>query len=152
LMFSSSGDYNGRMNVTRRGVLIAILVVLVAAAWPVLWGIDQLYREPENYSLIEDGLWMGGNTERPPPGTRAVLNLCELDDPYRCEVHAWKSIRDAAPAPSIDWLKEQVDFIEAQRNAGRTTFVHCVQGASRSGLVVTAYLMRKHGWTRDKAI
>jgi protein-tyrosine phosphatase len=30
--------------------------------------------------------------------------------------------------------------------------VHCFQGASRSGLVMTAYLMREHDWTRDEAM
>jgi hypothetical protein len=138
------------MKVTRLRTLVALLICIVAA-WPILVGIERLHREPENYTLIEDGLWMGGNTERPPPGTRAVLNLCEFEDLYECEVHQWNGIRDAK-APSIGWLQEQVEFIETQRSAGRTTFVHCFQGASRSGLVVTAYLMRKHSWTRDEAI
>lgn len=138
------------MKVTRLRILVALLIGL-AAAWAILVGIERLHREPENYTLIEDGLWMGGNTELPPPGTRAVLNLCEFEDPYECEVHAWVKVRDAK-APSIAWLQEQVEFIETQRGAGRTTFVHCFQGVSRSGLVVTAYLMRKHSWTRDEAI
>ncbi len=55
-------------------------------------------------------------------------------------------------APSIAWLAKQVKFVETQRAAGRTTYVHCFQGASRSGLVVTAYLMHKKHWTRDKAL
>jgi hypothetical protein len=143
--------YNGGMKWTRRRVLVALLIACVAA-WLTLVGIERLYREPENYSQIEPGLWMGGNTDAPPPGTRAVLNLCEFEDLYESEVHSWKAIRDAKPAPSLEWLKEQVEFIETQRAAGRTTFVHCFQGASRSGLVVTAYLMHKHTWTRDEAL
>jgi len=42
--------------------------------------------------------------------------------------------------------------VDAQRQAGRTVFVHCFAGVSRSGMVVTAYLMFKHGWTRDQAL
>ena len=139
------------MKITRRGLLVALLIGCIAA-WPVLLAIEKLYDEPENYSRIEDGLWMGGNTPQPPPGVEAVLNLCEFEDSYRCDIHVWDPIRDAAPAPSIDWLKQKVEFIESQRGAGRTVYVHCFQGASRSGMVVVAYLMQKNGWTRDDAM
>src|SRR5205085_6500381 len=50
------------------------------------------------------------------------------------------------------WLRRQVDFIAAQRQAGRITFVHCLNGVSRSGLVVVAYLMQKNAWTREEAL
>src|SRR5262245_16877349 len=75
------------------------------------------------FSLIEEGLYMGGYVEKPPPGTEAVLNLCKNADDYRCEFHVHKPIADAAPAPKIDWLREQVAWIDAQRRAGRITYV-----------------------------
>ena len=56
------------------------------------------------------------------------------------------------PAPKLEWLTEQVEFIASQRNAGRTTYVHCYAGVSRSVMVVAAYLIHKHGWTRDEAL
>ena len=31
-------------------------------------------------------------------------------------------------------------------------FVHCRNGVSRGGLVVVAYLMARHGWSRDEAL
>jgi protein-tyrosine phosphatase len=37
-----------------------------------------------------------------------------------------------------------VAAVDANRRAGRTTFVHCRNGVSRSGMVVTAYLMWKN--------
>ena len=43
-------------------------------------------------------------------------------------------------------------FIDEQRRAGRTTYVHCMVGQNRSGAVVTAYLMQKHGMGRDAAL
>ena len=135
----------------RRVILFALLAVALVA-WPVLRWVERLHDIPENYAEIESGLWMGGDTDKPPPGTYAVLNLCEKEDPYRTEIHVWDHIRDAPPAPSIDWLKKQVDFVHTYHGAGKTTFVHCFQGRSRSGLVVTAYLMQKHGWSRDEAI
>ena len=90
--------------------------------------------------------------EEPPPGTRAVLNLCDANDPYQVEVCLWEPIRDGGEAPSIDWLRRMVEFIDTQRQAGVTVYVHCWAGVSRSGLVATAYLMHEHHWTRDEAL
>jgi protein-tyrosine phosphatase len=114
--------------------------------------VDRLTREPPNYSQIEEGLYLGGYVAEPPRGTTAVLNLCETEDLYQVAVHRWEPIRDAAPAPGLDWLRQQVEFIEAQRQAGRSVFVHCRNGVSRSGLVVLAYLMARKGWSRDEAL
>ena len=130
-------------------VVLAALAVAVVAAHVV---VDWLTREPPNYSKIEDGLWLGGYVGEPPPGTRAVFNLCEAEDPYRAESHRWEPIRDAEPVPSLDWLREQVGFIEAERAAGRAVFVHCRNGVSRSGLVVVAYYMARDGWSRVEAM
>jgi hypothetical protein len=139
------------MKITRRGVLVCVLIGCLGV-WLVLLAIERLYRPEENYTLIVEGLYMGGYVSAPPPGTHAVLNLCEAEDGYQCEIHVWDPIRDSAPAPSIDWLREKVAFVETQRQAGKTTFVHCRQGVSRSGMVVAAYLMHKNQWTRDQAI
>jgi protein-tyrosine phosphatase len=81
-----------------------------------------------------------------------VLNLCRSKDPYECEVHRWDPISDTAPAPSVAWLRQNVEFIEAQRRNYVTTYVHCRAGVSRAGLVTTAYLIKKHQWTRDRAL
>ena len=95
---------------------------------------------------------MGGFVAEPPPGTKAVLNLDEHADPYVCDITLWKPIRDTAPAPSIAWLRDAVAFVDENRNADRTTYVHCMNGASRSGMVVIAYVMYKNHWMRDKAL
>lgn len=130
------------------------ILAVVAAALAVLathLAVDRLTREPPNYSEVEDGLYLGGYVPEPPPGTRAVLNLCELEDPYRVESHRWEPIPDAEPVPSLDWLRAQVAFIEAARAQGRTVFVHCRNGVSRSGMVVVAYYMARNRWSRDEA-
>ena len=132
------------MKTTRRVILFALLAATLAA-WPTLKWIEHSYDIPENYAEVEDGLWMGGDTDLPPPGTIATLNLCEMEDPYRTDVYVWDNIRDAAPAPNIDWLKKKVGWVESHHGAGKTTYVHCFAGRSRSGLVLTAYLMHKHG-------
>jgi hypothetical protein len=136
------------MRFTRFGVLITFLL----ASLGVSWALRLMARDKPNYSRIERGLYLGGHVESPPPGTTAVLNLCEWNDPYACEHHVWAAIPDRAPAPSLAWLREQVDFIAEQREAGRTVYVHCFNGVSRGPMVVCAYLMFKHGWTRDEAL
>jgi protein-tyrosine phosphatase len=67
-------------------------------------------------------------------------------------VERWTPIRDAAPAPDLAWLRKTVAFIDKQRRAGRTVYVHCFAGVSRSAMVVTAYYMHEKGWTRDEAL
>jgi hypothetical protein len=137
---------------TRVKLLIALILVTALLAWFGYHWLEQLDQEPINYTQIEAGLWMGGHTREPPPGTYAALNLCEIKDAYSCEAHGWAPIRDAGPAPTIEWLREKVEFVERHHGAGKTTYIHCFNGASRSGMVVTAYLMKKHGWSRDEAI
>jgi protein-tyrosine phosphatase len=95
---------------------------------------------------------MGGSVPQPPPGTEATLNLCQTEDPWRTEAYDWVPIPDAAPAPSLDWLQERVGFVDSHRGGGKTTFVHCAAGKSRSGLVTVAYVMSEHHWSRDKAL
>ena len=138
----------------RRWRLWPVAAVTCAAfVVPVVYlAVGQLTREPPNYSRIEDGLYLGGWVAEPPPGTRAVLNLCETEDPYSTEVHRWEPIWDAEPAPNLDWLRAQVAFVESQRAAGRTVYVHCRNGVSRSAMVVTAYLMARERWSRDEAL
>jgi hypothetical protein len=138
--------------VTPRLFVLLILLAGCLAARLFLLSRARSYQEGPNYSLIEEGLYMGGSGPEPPPGTNAVLNLCEVEDRYRSAVHVWEPIRDAEPAPDLDWLRRMVAFVDTQRRAGATVFVHCQAGVSRSGMVVTAYEMSSKHWTRDEAL
>jgi len=128
-----------------------LLLVTALGVWSVGIAAKRVDEDP-NYTLIEDGLYMGGVVRRPPPGTRAVLNLCERADSYGADYVLWQPIRDAEPAPDLDWLRRMVDFVARHRQAGGTVYIHCRNGVSRSGLVTVAYLMLKNGWTRDQAL
>jgi hypothetical protein len=114
--------------------------------------VEKTAEKKRNYSEIEDGLFLGGHVDEPPPGTKAVLNLCGDKDSFKCDVEAWHFIPDAAPAPSLDWLREQVQFVDKERRAGHPVYVHCWAGISRSAMVTTAYLMQENHWTRDEAL
>jgi protein-tyrosine phosphatase len=133
----------------RRWAFPAVAVAIAAAAGPVA---DRLTRDPPNYSRIEPGLYLGGRVPEPPPGVTAVLNLCETPDPYRVDDHEWEPIRDAPPAPDIEWIRKWVGWITARREAGQTVFVHCQNGVSRSVLLTAAYLVARERWTRAEAL
>jgi hypothetical protein len=140
-----------RLQWRRYWLVVALALGLVTVAIAHL-GVHRFTAQPPNYSRIEDGLWLGGDVTEPPPGTQAVLNLCESEDRYRVESHKWEPIRDAEPVPSLDWLRAQNGFISSERAAGHKVFVHCRNGVSRSGMVMAAYLMQREGWTRDQAL
>jgi hypothetical protein len=123
---------------------LTALLVHAAVHW--------LTRELPDYSLVEKGLWIGGKVASPPPGTQSVLNLCESDDAYRVLLQKWEPIRDAEPPPDLNWVRTHVEFIQSERAAGRTVFVHCRNGVSRSALVVVAYLMEERDCSRDEAL
>lgn len=130
-------------------LLLYAALVLVGVGYLI---VEIVTREEPNYTRIEDGLYQGGYVTSPPWRTRAVLNLCETPDPYTCETSVWEPIADAAPVPSLVWLRERVEWIDAHRAAGKRVFVHCRNGVSRSGTVVVAYLMHKNRWSRDEAL
>lgn len=128
--------------------LVALLAGVIA--WLSLFWFERAFADAP-YSLIEDRLYVGGSVAAPPPGTKAVLNLCQQEDRYQVNVLRCDPI-DGTAAPSLDWLRCNVEFIDTQRRAGVQTYVHCLAGMNRSGMLVTAYLMYEHGWTRDEAL
>lgn len=141
------------LHIRRRVWVVVILLVAAGggADVAVRWWARTL--EPGvNYSMIEEGLFMGGRVDGPPKGVRAVLNLSMADDATHGENYCWRPIVDGAPAPKLEWLREQVMFIDGQRRAGRAVFVHCDAGNSRSGMVVVAYVMWRDGCTRERAL
>ena len=133
-----------------RRLLLCCVVGLGAGL--ALLGLRRLTTEPPNWTRIEEGLYVGGSVPEPPPGTSAVLNLCELQDSYEAPDHVWEPIHDNEPAPNLEWLERTVNLVAGWRKEGKTTYIHCRNGVSRSGLVVTAYEMREHGWGREEAL
>jgi hypothetical protein len=139
------------MKFSHKHILLSVLFSILGIG-SFLFALLWLIREDDNYSRIEDQLYLGGAVDTPPRGTRAVINLCEKDDPYRCDFYLWEPIADAEPSPTLDWLRRMVDILDEKQRAEITTYVHCRNGVSRSGLLVVAYEMRKHNWTRDEAL
>ncbi len=106
----------------------------------------------QSFSVIEEGLLVGGRVPGRPAAAQVVLNVSEGPDSYAGPGDRWQPILDQSPAPRLDWLRENVAFVETARGRGETVFIHCDAGISRSGLVAAAYLMKEHRWSRDEAL
>jgi hypothetical protein len=128
---------------------------------------EEYLRGLRAYSKIEDGLYLGGVIPEPPPGTQAVLNVCQAEDAYTVDAnqHDWVDdvykvkwmrhlMKGVMPFKyaDLDWLRRQVEFIDEQRKLGRTVYVHCHEGISRSPFVLAGYLMYRDGITRAQAL
>ena len=79
----------------RLNLLLAVLAASLGVWLWLLW-LERSYREAP-YSLIEEGLYVGRYVSEPPPGTEAVVNLCESEDSYQVGVCLWEPIRTHRP-------------------------------------------------------
>jgi ADP-ribosyl-[dinitrogen reductase] hydrolase len=86
--------------------------------------------------------------------TWGVVSLCRAGDrfdrhPFRRSVHL---IDSEQPDPMLAAVvTDALDTIDAFLAEDRPTVVHCHHGASRTGLVLRAWLMRRHGWDEPTA-
>lgn len=58
--------------------------------------------------------------------------------------------QDIFETPSQDKLKMGVDFI-LSTNLGKSVYVHCKAGRTRSATLVCCYLMKRNNWTPEQA-
>ena len=138
------------MSRTKTCIVLGLLLCgIVAGAAAAGWKSSSQERP---FDRIEARLYLGEAVSKPPPGTRAVVNLCGLEDPYEVEARLWRPVLEVGLKPTLDWLGEVVDFIDDQRQSGRTVYVHCMAGVNRSAAAMAAYLMREHGWGRERAL
>ena len=49
-------------------------------------------------------------------------------------------------------IEEAVAFIEESLQSGKKVLVHCIEGKSRSGSLIIAYLIKKYGWSFEEAL
>jgi protein-tyrosine phosphatase len=111
-------------------------------------------KEPKIF-LIEEGLYQGGERKYLPEEIDAVLalnppfNTVSIDPNRFAQV--WMPIEDGY-FPGQKWLDSAVGVVENFRNMGKNVYVHCLAGRSRSGMVVAAYLIKKHAITVSQAL
>ncbi|TFV44860.1 ADP-ribosylglycohydrolase family protein, partial [Blastococcus sp. TF02A_35] len=82
----------------------------------------------------------------------AVLSLCKLGSPFSHPVHRIAHIADNEYNPGLDEvLADVLDDMEALLAEGHRVLVHCHGGASRTGLVLRAWLVRTEGMSVQEA-
>jgi ADP-ribosyl-[dinitrogen reductase] hydrolase len=82
----------------------------------------------------------------------AVISLCRLGEPFPHELQRMAYIADNEHNSDLDVvLADVLDDMAALRAEGHRLLVHCHGGASRTGLVLRAWLMRTEGMTAEEA-
>lgn len=99
----------------------------------------------------DPGVWIGSLAalDRLPTEVDAVVTLCRVGTaqvPDRCEsVQVWLIDRDGRN-PHLEFvLTEAADAVAALRAEGRTVFLHCAEGRSRTAAVAALYGARHRG-------
>jgi ADP-ribosyl-[dinitrogen reductase] hydrolase len=82
----------------------------------------------------------------------AVVTLCRVDAPFGQEVQRLVYLADNENNTELDAvLADVLDDMAALRAEGRPVLVHCHGGASRTGLVLRAWLRRTEGLSAAEA-
>ncbi|WP_116450214.1 ADP-ribosylglycohydrolase family protein [Blastococcus litoris] len=82
----------------------------------------------------------------------AVISLCRLGEPFEHELQRMAYIADNEHNSDLDAvLADVLDDMAALQAEGHRLLVHCHGGASRTGLVLRAWLIREEGMTPDEA-
>ncbi|WP_245161019.1 ADP-ribosylglycohydrolase family protein [Blastococcus sp. CT_GayMR16] len=99
------------------------------------------------------GIWAGNlDGARHSEEDFAVISLCRLGDPFPHEVHRMAYIADNDYNHDVDAVRADVlDDVAALRAEGHKVLVHCHAGASRTGLVLRAWLIRTEGMSVEEA-
>jgi ADP-ribosyl-[dinitrogen reductase] hydrolase len=99
------------------------------------------------------GIWAANlDGARHSPPEFAVVSLCRVGEPFPHEVHRKAYLTDDEYNTELDAvLTDVLDDMQALRDDGRTLLVHCHGGASRTGLVLRAWLRRTEGMSADQA-
>jgi hypothetical protein len=99
------------------------------------------------------GIWAGNlDGARYSDSSFAVISLCRLGEPFGHEVQRMAYLADNDYNTELDVVLEDVlADMAALRAEGRRILVHCHGGASRTGLVLRAWLRRTGGLSADEA-
>ena len=123
-----------------------------AARQPTYPRSDFLAQHPH-----DAGVWIGSlaGLDRLPAAVDAVVSLCRVGTeqvPAACEsVPVWL-IDEDGKNPNLDFvLEEAATVVATLRAEGRTVFLHCAEGRSRTAAVATLYGARHRGVELERA-
>ncbi|WP_448638677.1 ADP-ribosylglycohydrolase family protein [Geodermatophilus sp. URMC 63] len=99
------------------------------------------------------GIWAGNlDGARFSDEDFAVISLCRLGEPFPHPNHRLAYIADNDHNVDLDvMLTDVLDDLAALHAEGHRVLVHCHGGASRTGLVLRAWLVREQGMTPAEA-
>jgi ADP-ribosyl-[dinitrogen reductase] hydrolase len=99
------------------------------------------------------GIWAGNlDGARYSEADFAVISLCRLGKPFPHALHRMAYIADNDHNADLDvMLADVLDDMAALRAEGHRVLVHCHGGASRTGLVLRAWLVREEGMSPEAA-
>ena len=99
------------------------------------------------------GIWAGNlDGARYSEEDFAVISLCRLGEPVPHGLHRMAHIADDDHNTDLDAvLADVLDDMAALRAEGHRLLVHCHGGASRTGLVLRAWLVREEGMSAEEA-
>ena len=145
----------GTADLVRLAVLAARHGMDDELGWPSApdvsdWYIDNYDIEPFAVPLPDDpGVLLGNSVSAPHAETDVVLSLCRMGThraPGVSESHELMIVDSPLDRhnPNLDFvLRDTADAIVQWRDEGRTVFVHCAAGVSRTSVVAAAYLARR---------
>ncbi|TFV62274.1 hypothetical protein E4P41_07880 [Geodermatophilus sp. DF01-2] len=99
------------------------------------------------------GIWAGNlDGARYSDEDFAVISLCRLGEPFPHRTHRMAYIADNDHNADLDdMLADVLDDMAALHAEGHRLLVHCHGGASRTGLVLRAWLVREEGMSVEAA-
>ncbi|PRY39379.1 ADP-ribosyl-[dinitrogen reductase] hydrolase [Geodermatophilus tzadiensis] len=99
------------------------------------------------------GIWAGNlDGARWSEEDFAVISLCRLAEPFPHTLHRMAYLTDNNHNVDVDVvLADVLDDLAALHAEGHRVLVHCHGGASRTGLVLRAWLVREQGMTPAEA-
>jgi ADP-ribosyl-[dinitrogen reductase] hydrolase len=102
---------------------------------------------------IYDGLWAADlDGARHSDRDFAVISLCRTGGRFGHEVQRFAYlVDDDSNDDLVNVLDDALADITALRQDGKRVLVHCFGGASRTGLVLRAWLVRERGMTAEEA-
>lgn len=117
-------------------------------------GFDKIYRwvtggPVKRYSVIDEHIWIGGQPRRTGFSKLArygITGVINMRSEYHYTLHQdLRSIHllllptDDNQAPTIEHLRQGVDFIRDQVEQGGSVYIHCWEGLGRSATMAAAY-------------
>ena len=73
----------------KRLLIVALVTTVLGGAGAGLLRLPSPSPSNQDYSRVEEGLYIGGSVDRPPRGTQAVVNVCGRPERYQVAPSLW---------------------------------------------------------------